>query len=695
MSDDAKSLPTRGEGSGPLPSSSTPSATSGEPSHAPLVSGDASESSSVGGARSPSDRPSVAPRPGGAASLIGTILGGRYKIEKLLGEGGMGAVYQAEHTHMRKRLAVKVLHPEMSRLSEVVARFEREAMAAAHIDHPNVAAATDFGKLDDGSFFLVLEFVEGQSLRDAMNHGRLDVGRALRILRQISGALGQAHALGIVHRDLKPENVMLVDRGGDPDFVKVLDFGIAKVPVGALSHEAPGAVKGPALTQLGMVYGTPEYMAPEQALGQNVDARADIYALGVLTFEMVAGLRPFDHESKVTLLGMHVTAPVPPIAQKSPEANVPPDVEAVIIRMLAKEATHRYSDAKELVEALDAIWIPAWGTLPGPASQMNPRASQLGLPPHTSIGAVPYPLGSAPTQVASASSSQEVLSRPRGLQGFVDGLKKNPKPLIFAALVLSAFLGVFLLKGAFDRTTHDVSTFDDAGNVVVVTMLDAHAEPALDAQVAAAIDLVDKGNYGSGIEQLTALEKQAPDRADIHHALERAYVATQNTKDAMREGQLLLDADPSAAKDPKLQEDIRNAALASATQESAFVLMQTSMGSVGPDILYNIAYEIPAGQYPSATEKAKKALAKADVRAKATPALAVTLEVKSAGKCESKKALLDQAGQVGDAKTLTILKSYTPTRGCGFLSARDCWGCMHKDGSLSGAIRDIEARVNK
>ncbi|MEO8874004.1 MAG: protein kinase [Polyangiaceae bacterium] len=637
------------------------------------------------------------PRAGGAESLIGTILGGRYKIEKLLGEGGMGAVYQAEHTHMRKRLAVKVLHPEMSRLSEVVARFEREAMAAAHIDHPNVAAATDFGKLDDGSFFLVLEFVEGQSLRDAMNHGRLDVGRALRILRQVSGALGQAHALGIVHRDLKPENVMLVERNGDPDFVKVLDFGIAKVPVGALSNEAPGTAKGPALTQLGMVYGTPEYMAPEQALGQNVDARADIYALGVLMYEMVAGLRPFDHESKVTLLGMHVTAPVPPIAQKSPEAEVPYEVEAIIIRMLAKESTQRYSDAKELVEALDAIWQPAWGTLPGPASQMNPRASQLGLAPHsnTSIGAVPNPLGSAPTQVAIASSSLEILGRPRGLQGIFARLKANPKPLIFLALGLSAFFGVVFLKGAFDHTTHDVSTIDDAGNVIVTTMLDAslHAEPALDAQVAAAIELVDKGDNGTAIDQLTAREIQAPDRADIHHGLQRAYIATQNTKEAMHEAQLLLDADPSAAKDPKLQEDIRNAALASATQESAFQIMMTSMGTVGPDLLYNIAYEIPAGQYPSATQKAKKALAKNDVRSQATPALAVTLDVKSAGKCEAKKAFLDQASQVGDAKTLGVLKQFTPTKGCGFLNQRDCWGCMHKDGSLSNAIRDIEARV--
>src|ERR1700733_3780657 len=148
------------------------------------------------GAGRTQERPSQ--RPGGPESLVGRILSGRYFIERVIGEGGMGAVYQAEHTHMHKRLAVKVLHPEMSRLPEVVARFEREAMAAAHIDHPNIAAATDFGKLADGSFFLVLEYVEGRSLRDVIAESPLELGRAMHVTRQIASALGRAHALGIV-----------------------------------------------------------------------------------------------------------------------------------------------------------------------------------------------------------------------------------------------------------------------------------------------------------------------------------------------------------------------------------------------------------------------------------------------------------------------------------------------------------------
>jgi serine/threonine protein kinase len=202
----------------------------------------------------------------------GTVLAERYRIKSTLGEGGMGKVYAAEHVLMRKKLAVKILHRELSGVPELVARFEREAMAAANIDHPNVAAATDFGKLPDGSVFLALELIEGRCLRDVMDTGPLELRRALHVARQIAAALGSAHAQGIVHRDLKPENVMLVEKGGDADFVKVLDFGVAKVPIGD-SDAGPAHV----ITRAGMVFGTPEYIPPEQALGQPSDGRADLY----------------------------------------------------------------------------------------------------------------------------------------------------------------------------------------------------------------------------------------------------------------------------------------------------------------------------------------------------------------------------------------------------------------------------------
>jgi serine/threonine-protein kinase len=654
---------------------------------------------------STTQRPSL--RPGGAASLIGTTISGRYRIEKLLGEGGMGAVYQAEHTHMRKRLAIKVLHPEMSRLPEVVARFEREAMAAAHIDHPNVATATDFGKLDDGSFFLVLEFVEGKSLRDSVQQGPLELGRALRILRQIGAALQRAHVIGIVHRDLKPENVMLIDRDGEPDFVKVLDFGIAKVPVGDIATSgAKSDQNAPALTQLGMVYGTPEYMAPEQALGQNVDPRADIYALGVMAFEMIAGVRPFDHESKVTLLGMHVTAPVPPIAAKAPGVYVPPEVEAIIIRMLAKESTYRHADAKELLEALDAIWIPAWGSPPGqPQSQLNPRMSLVGVNPASGQMSMPNPraslAGDAPGGGLLPSTSGTIPAFQNSTAALLDRVqtmvKSNPRPFMFGGAGVAVLLAIVFLVVVVSGAS-GTKTQGDAGLALMPSSTaSAKRLDDVDAQIKASVELVDKGDYGTGIDRLTQIEKEHGDRADVHRALERAYTATKNPKEAIREAELWLKADADASHDVKLQENVRNAAIGALGKEGidpAFALLEHGgMGTVGADLLYDIAHGQSGVGYPQAAARAQKSLARADVRALANPALLVTLDLRVARDCESRKRLFERARENGDSRTVVLLKTWTSTKGCGFLSGRDCLPCMHRDGSLAKTIAAIEERT--
>src|ERR1019366_1295032 len=431
-------------------------------------------------------------RPGGPELLIGMTLSGRYLIERLIGEGGMGAVYQAEHTHMRKRLAVKVLHPEMSRLPEVVARFEREAMAAAHIDHPNVAAATDFGKLEDGSFFLVLEYVEGRSLRDVIADGPLELGRAIHVARQIASALGRAHALGIVHRDLKPENVMLVTRDGDPDFAKVLDFGIAKVPIGAIAGDT--TQPGPALTQLGMVYGTPEYMAPEQALGQEVDARADLYALGAIMFEMIAGTRPFEHESKVTLLGMHVTAPIPKMAERAPAANVPPVIEGIVSRLLAKEASARFADSKDLVDALDdaAHDLAATGRIPEP-SQPASRGQHGPPSTHRSNGDLK---SSAALALGPTSLAQPAVAS-RGWLGSLVGSSraaleralrsappwKKPTRVVIAGAVFASLLLVVLVGPSSHRGSVDGAAPHASGSTAEPAR---PADPPTDEIVAAA-----------------------------------------------------------------------------------------------------------------------------------------------------------------------------------------------------------------
>ena len=272
----------------------------------------------------------------------GSMVGDRYRVEGLVGEGGMGVVYRVTHVRMRKTFALKVLHAALSQSKELVLRFEREAVAVGSIDHPNVAGATDFGQLPDGSFFLVCEFIDGRSLRAEIEAGPMPAPRALRIMRGAVSAVAAAHAKGIVHRDLKPENVMLVDRDGDPDFVKVIDFGIAKLDT---AEESSPERSAQPLTRLGVVMGTPDYMSPEQALGQVVDARADLYSLGVIFYELLAGRCPF-HGEAVTVLRQHIMDEPPPLsADILPRLD--PRVPALIRRLLAKDAAQRFQTATE------------------------------------------------------------------------------------------------------------------------------------------------------------------------------------------------------------------------------------------------------------------------------------------------------------------------------------------------------------
>jgi serine/threonine-protein kinase len=283
--------------------------------------------------------------------LVGTLVADRYRVGRKLGEGGMGLVYLAVHEGLRKTVALKVLGATARIERESIARFEREAIAAANLKHPNIAEATDFGQLPDGGLYLVMEYVEGVTLRQVLaEEGKLAPARALAIVQQVGAALATAHARDVVHRDLKPDNVIVARAsaaaGNATDVVKVIDFGIAR-----LKSETFGG-GGTALTTVGTVFGTPEYMAPEQVMAQVVDARADQYALGVLAFELLAGKPPFRTEDVGQLMMMHVGAPVPSVREQSP--GLPAAVDAVLERMLAKLPEERFGTVAEATAALSA-----------------------------------------------------------------------------------------------------------------------------------------------------------------------------------------------------------------------------------------------------------------------------------------------------------------------------------------------------
>jgi serine/threonine-protein kinase len=303
--------------------------------------------------------------------LVGQTIDGRYRVEGVLGEGGMGLVYRSKHIVLGKPLAIKVLRPDVSRDEEIITRFRQEAQSASSIGNQHIIDISDFGTLPDGATYFVMEFLDGSDLTKVIeNQQPIAPARVIHIAKQLCAALGAAHEIGIVHRDLKPDNIYLIKRGGDPDFVKVLDFGIAKV--GGSSSK---------LTRAGQVFGTPHYMSPEQCSGSGVDHRTDIYAIGVILYEMVTGGVPFDADNLMGILTKHLyEEPQPPSALR---ADVPPELEQVILRCMSKSTEQRYQTMGELLDDLLRI---EQGIAPMP---MPPRMDPTGSFRHSAVPTPP------------------------------------------------------------------------------------------------------------------------------------------------------------------------------------------------------------------------------------------------------------------------------------------------------------------
>jgi serine/threonine-protein kinase len=307
------------------------------------------------------------------ASLIGRVLDDRYRIEDALGEGGVGVVYRATHLKLGRAVALKVLQPDYVNVEVLRKRFDREAKALASLVHPSIVAVTDYG-IADGVPYLVMELLDGEALDAVLARGRIEAPRALAIMRDILGALAFAHERGVLHRDLKPGNVFLqrvpgggeqpgvaAQRPGTPGSetkVKILDFGLAKFVIGDDAKRG-----GTPVTKAGTIFGTPAYMSPEQATGGTTDARTDVYACGVMLFEMLAGKRPFEGNQS-ELLRQHLLAPVPALAEVRTDVEIAPELLALIDRAMAKEQAKRFADAGEMRAALEAL----------PRDSVRPRA---------------------------------------------------------------------------------------------------------------------------------------------------------------------------------------------------------------------------------------------------------------------------------------------------------------------------------
>jgi serine/threonine protein kinase len=393
--------------------------------------------------------------------LSGHTLGNQFHVIRMLGEGGMGQVYLARQLDMDRDVVIKVMHPQLTASSaDAVERFKREARAVAQLNHPHIVQVHVFGQADAGFLYLAMEYIEGRSLHDVLIEvPRMPEPRVLRIVDQICSALAEAHGHGLIHRDLKPDNVMLAERHGTSDYVKVLDFGIAKL-VG------PEDAK---MTQTGMVFGTPKYMAPEQAAGLPVDARTDLYALGVMLYEMLTGAHPFQAETPLAFLVKHASEPVPSPLQRFPDLVLSPRAQALTMRCLEKEPARRFQSAAdlqhELRRALYAHPAPVRG-YPSPVPRTEPAPNQ------TSTAALPrLPPATTRTAPARSTSSSDSRSPP----GRMHALTRNAALL---ALLVGGGAGLVWLRRADAERTPRMTGATDEG-VPPALALDGGELPAM------------------------------------------------------------------------------------------------------------------------------------------------------------------------------------------------------------------------
>ena len=377
-----------------------------------------------------------------ADPMLGRVIAGRYRLEARIGEGGMGVVYRARHVLIDRVVAVKLIRPDLRGETHLRAWMLREARAANRVDHAHIIDIHDIGETEEGELYLVMEYLVGQSLSSELARGSMALARGVDILEQMCAALARAHDLGVVHRDLKSDNILLTTRGGRKDFVKILDFGLAHLAM------------DPRLAPKGAVFGTPEYMAPEQARGEEATAQSDLYALGVLFFEMLTGQLPFRSDDRETLLEMQRTSPAP--RPRSIKPDVLPSAEGIVIKLLEKDRRKRFQDAHHLHEELKTLQRSLPST-PWEVAATGENVAPPPPPPPQSPGVIEwasraalfsrmvsraYPGANAPPEVQSAvSQSWDLAARATRLEGEVASHTRKLEALEGRGRALRAEIG--------------------------------------------------------------------------------------------------------------------------------------------------------------------------------------------------------------------------------------------------------------
>ena len=512
-----------------------------------------------------------------------------------------------------------------------------------------------------------------------------------------------------MHRDLKPENVMLVEKNGDPDFVKVLDFGIAKVPVQEVSER--GSIRpGKVITRVGMIFGTPEYMAPEQALGQNVDARADLYALGIILFEMLSGRRPFSADSPVGILGQQLQGPLPTFAKRAPHVQVPSVLEQAILRLLAPTLGSRFQSAQELDSTLEAILVQLAFKANESARRASMTSAQLGRASRPLLDATDVsearvvvqstniPMDASLNEALNASTMPAPEYDPkatkrshdtqRNLRSVMRGAIRTRRGRLFIwglAGTLAAVL--FVVSWWAVRPTKSQPHPAASASVVkpepVAAPAPSESPPiASDAQISIARD--------AGPAALAKLADSYPKDTRVWVELARVQLAAGNASASVNAVKSAYMADPSASKQAKLATILWKTAQKRDTSEKTLNLLGGGFGERGVDILYDLA--TTPGVRRDVKKAASGALYTMAAQNAASPALKVLFALEHAGTCQEKLALLPRAESDADARSLPLLTSMRSSVGCGKKRRNDCYPCMRGGLQLENAVAAVRKR---
>jgi serine/threonine-protein kinase len=702
--------------------------------------------------------PAISSAPGSSLDIVpGAVLAERYRIDESIAKGSESGIFLAEQVSLHRKVAVKVLHAAHPNLSELAARFEREALVAAGIENPNIAGALECGKLADGSAFFVFEYVPGRSLRAELAKGPLSLARGLHIAKQVASALADTHELGIVHYDLKPERLMLLRRGDDLDFVKVLDVGLP----GVTPATRPGS-------KAEFVLGTPGYMPPEQALGQPVDGRADLYALGAVLFEMLAGVRLFEGSG---ILAKQLAGHIPTFAERAPGVQVSPELEKLVKRLLAPSAAERFANADDLIEALDTLASGARASAPPPAPApahtpsekpvakssvpppMSLRRTQSGPPaaadrlPHGELpppAKLPVRLNATPATGVPVDESDipTTVSLPKVpvLPPFaplpaVSAATAPPparsaqpagtaKPAAAPSAALST-LGARVAELASRASGYSAplrARLEDKRTLVlgaavgaslgaallafVVLRSGSHEGAAGDPQSSAnAASLAASSGVGAttlpretSAEQRTsslASKASGSDEASIFLTLASDYVRDH------REAEAVALVSRVVLRQPELKDDARVAGVLSKTARSdtpqaaddSLALLTGPMGEKGAELMYSLALE------PSLKDAVRRRveawLASKDFDRTSSAALYSAVKLRNAKTCDQKHALLTLAADVGGKQTLELLRDLDAHTICGASDLKNCYPCLASDSRIKDSIQRLEKRLTQ